>query len=57
MPRAQASGTMIKLTSLLTGLLLLAVTAPALASALDNPSCGGDDKKGEEEKKKEKNPA
>lgn len=46
----------IKLSSLLTGLVLLSVTAPALASSLDNPSCDGD-KKGEEEKKKEKNPA
>jgi len=48
---------MKKFTSLLTGLLLLGVTAPALASSLDNPSCDGDGKKGEEEKKKEKNPA
>jgi hypothetical protein len=47
----------IKLTSFLTGLLLLSVTAPAFASALNNPSCDGEDKKGEEEKKKEKNPA
>lgn len=47
----------IKLTSFLTGLLLLAVTAPALASALNTPSCDGEDKKGEEEKKKEKNPS
>lgn len=46
----------IRLTSILSGILLLSLAAPALASGLGDPSCDGD-KKGEEEKKKEKNPA
>jgi hypothetical protein len=35
----------------------LAVALPAAAVPVSNPSCGGDDKKGDEEKKKEKNPS
>lgn len=45
-----------KLTSILSGLVLLSVAAPVLASTSNDPSCDGD-KKGEEEKKKDKNPA
>jgi hypothetical protein len=48
-----------RLTSVLSGLLLLSLAAPALARGFSDPSCDGGDKKTEEEKKKEKekNPA